>query len=352
MHRESFKTLCWGAVEINLKAEIQWVNSAFERMTGFVLNDIMGVNLFNFFLQSDIDKKQARIHLDAIKDGRNIVHESKIKNFNGGMIDVIINAYPLIDDQGKIIGSVGICCDVTDVKNRQREAEFNLRQMKNDFLIENANIQERQREIFSNQLNNRVSKTLSYASLYLQKAAIKDRQNQFVYYNVHEKISEALNEVRKISNELMPHVLREIGLKDAIIELLNRHSHIEKSLFVFSSNSVDFDMIHMNAQRTIYRIIEELTKNTVKHSKACTVQVKLKSEKQFLVLIYKDNGVGFDREKINKGYGISNIIKKADLFDGECNIKTVAGRGTCFTIQFPLDKISVAAFNGDIPEKI
>ncbi|MBU3714333.1 MAG: PAS domain-containing protein [Ferruginibacter sp.] len=345
MHRESLKNLCWGAVEINLKAEIQWFNSSFERMTGFSLNDIMGVNLFNFFLQSDIDKKQARIHLEALKEGRNIVHESKIKNFNAGTIDVIINAYPLIDDQGKIIGSVGICCDVTAVKNNQREAESHSLQLKNDFLIENVNIQERQREFFSNQLNNKVSKTLTLASLHLQKATIEDKHNQTVYINIHKKITEALNEVRNISNELMPHVLRNIGLKDAIIELFNRHSRIEKSLFVFCCKTVDFDMIHISVQRCIYRIIEELTINTVKHSKASTIKAHLKTENQFLVLEFKDNGIGFDYKKIKKGYGISNIIKKVDLFGGDCNIKTVTGRGSYFTIEFPIDKISVHAFS-------
>ena len=339
MHRDLLKQLNWGAVEINKKSEILWINPSFEEMTGFSLRELKGKNAAKMLLNSTVEKQQTDYQLKQRRKNKNTVFETRIRKKDGNLIDLVINGTP-VTNKGMVVGSIALCWDITNIKNAHRETEQSILEIRKDFIRENMLMQEKQRESFSRQLHDGVGQTLAYTSLFLQKSAINDKHDQSLYIKAQAKVSAALNEVRSISRSLMPHALNELGLKEAIIELLNQYSDIRKTFFVLSCNTENFKNIEFNVQRNIYRIVEELTKNASKHSKASNVHVKFRRTKASLTLTFKDNGVGLKNKKINKGLGLKNIRNMVELYGGNLEIETDVKKGTCFNINLPLEKLA------------
>lgn len=89
----------------------------------------------------------------------------------------------------------------------------------------------------------------------------------------------------------------DLGFRDAIIELFNQYAQLEKISFNIDCSSNAVKGIEFNAQRNIYRIVQELINNTVKHSKANQVNVVFRRTTTRLFIEYFDNGVGFDIKK-------------------------------------------------------
>jgi len=89
----------------------------------------------------------------------------------------------------------------------------------------------------------------------------------------------------------------------------------------------------------IYRIVQELINNIIKHSRANVVELSLKIVENRVQLRVKDDGVGFDRNVIlkeNKGDGLQNIIARAELLNAKVYLSTKRGHGVNYLIEIPL----------------
>ena len=86
---------------------------------------------------------------------------------------------------------------------------------------------------------------------------------------------------------------------------------------------------------TIYRIVQELINNIIKHSKADEVSVQLFNSNNTIILIVEDNGVGFAKEKNKKGIGLLNITSRLDMVNGNVNFEPSPKSGTLVTIKIP-----------------
>ncbi|HFB61789.1 MAG TPA: hypothetical protein ENJ69_02275 [Bacteroidetes bacterium] len=89
---------------------------------------------------------------------------------------------------------------------------------------------------------------------------------------------------------------------------------------------------------TIFRMVQELLHNTLKHSKADTVVFLLRREENTVFMNYRDNGVGFNKNThINKGgIGLSGIRSRVEFLHGTCDLQSAAGKGFSVKISFPV----------------
>jgi signal transduction histidine kinase len=87
---------------------------------------------------------------------------------------------------------------------------------------------------------------------------------------------------------------------------------------------------------TIYRIVQELINNIIKHSKATEVSVQLFNANNSIILIVEDNGVGFTSDKNKKGIGLLNISSRLDMVNGNVNFEPSPKSGTLITVKIPL----------------
>lgn len=176
--------------------------------------------------------------------------------------------------------------------------------------------------------------------------AVKTRVNSFdlVNENDHEHltktnqiIDDIAKRMRSISFDLMPSTLQEKGLKTAVREFVY---FIGSGYELKIRLSMDEEKFELSEQKTIhaYRIIQEIIHNTLKHAQATELSITMKKEKDCLVLMTKDNGVGFDylpKLKEGKGLGLKSLQNRIHLLQAEWEIDSIPGKGTAITIRIP-----------------
>ncbi|MCC6815435.1 MAG: hypothetical protein IT267_03365 [Saprospiraceae bacterium] len=159
---------------------------------------------------------------------------------------------------------------------------------------------------------------------------------------VHDLIDEACAEVRNISFDLKPGALDELGLTEAIRDLLNRFEN-NKINIIFQSWGIDSELpVEPTVLTHIYRIVQELVNNSSKYSKSNEILVQLIQNKDQLEIIVEDDGIGFDESKIQKGMGLDNIRSRVNYLKGELSIKSEPNKGTSTYIVIPLENTNVS----------
>jgi two-component system, NarL family, sensor kinase len=148
-------------------------------------------------------------------------------------------------------------------------------------------------------------------------------------------LNEAISEVSSISQQMMPRVLREEGIISGIDNLLCKtlgKTHVNYQFQHFGFNG----RLPENIEVGLYRIVQELVGNVIKHSKANEVSVQLSKAKNHLVLTVEDNGVGVPTDLGKRGMGLDNIASRAEAMHGNFHFESKPGNGTISTVRIPV----------------
>jgi signal transduction histidine kinase len=156
---------------------------------------------------------------------------------------------------------------------------------------------------------------------------------------VRDQVELALQEVKRISVSLVPLALSDLGLKEAIIELVHTNIASRNIKFTLICKEDTMDNIEWDVQRNIFRIIQELIFNTIKHAKATEIKLTLKKTKTQLLIQYSNNGQHFDVKKAKQGVGLNSITNRANFYDGTTSFHSEKRVGSTFNIEMPLKKI-------------
>jgi signal transduction histidine kinase len=146
-----------------------------------------------------------------------------------------------------------------------------------------------------------------------------------------------IDEVRRISNNLMPSVLEAFGITIAFRNLFSDTEELSGVRIQFTSKG-NFDDLDKKTKTYIYRLTQEALSNIVKHAEAKEVKVNLLREKETLTLVIRDNGKGFSIENAGKegGNGIHNMRERVSLLQGTIDLKSIPAKGTIITITIPI----------------
>ena len=162
---------------------------------------------------------------------------------------------------------------------------------------------------------------------------IKKLESLQVFDTAEGMLDNACEEVRRISHNLMPPLLRSQGLVDAFKGLFN--SYRSKNLMI------EFDERNMETRLSetqevfLYRIAQELLSNIRKHSSATKVEVSLYGLDDQIQLIIEDNGLGFTKENELGGLGLISISSRVEYLNGELEIESEPGQGCSISIAIP-----------------
>ncbi|MGW8123671.1 tetratricopeptide repeat-containing sensor histidine kinase [Roseivirga echinicomitans] len=149
-------------------------------------------------------------------------------------------------------------------------------------------------------------------------------------------LKEAMDEVRSVSHQMMPKVLSEFGLIPAIEEMLDRSLSTTTIKYQFDAQGAS-EKLDKKLEVAIYRVLQELVNNVIKHSNATEVQVQLFSTHGYLILILEDNGKGMPNDKKSTdGIGLTSIKSRLHTIDGELSITPGPYTGTLVTIRIPI----------------
>lgn len=202
-------------------------------------------------------------------------------------------------------------------------------------------LQEREQEKLARELHDSVGQTILAAKLNFTSYQQDPSKPQQRFETGLTLIDRASQELREIYVKLFPSALRDLGLEAAIRGLVRDFLSVKK---VQAELDIDIDeSLPAGFRTTIFRIIQELFSNIMKHSGASSVRLRLfENPRDELELIVSDNGCGFDTEERlsrSPGYGLQNIQRRAADISGQIEIKSAPGQGTHFHLRFPIPAV-------------
>lgn len=145
------------------------------------------------------------------------------------------------------------------------------------------------------------------------------------------KIDQSIAEMRRISRNLMPETLKNIGFETAMAELCETMSHANCNVH-FEAFGLDHSLPY-NVQINLYRIAQEALSNILKYAQATEVILQLSQNENTIQLTVEDNGIGFDIHTITYGMGLKNMENRAKLINATMEIHSVIGEGTTINID-------------------
>ncbi|SNC59816.1 PAS domain S-box-containing protein [Hymenobacter gelipurpurascens] len=309
---------------LNQEGHITAWNHTAEIQTGLSAEQVLGHPLREFQLSNNQTEFCASI--DKALHGEPVTRLGwKDIIRTGAYYDVYL--VPLLRDNANV-GALLIMREATAREELLIETtRLKLRQQK-EVLDAILTAQEDERRRIAEALHNGVGQLLYAIKLHLENTAELPRTNAGLAL-----LDEAIRATRGISFELTPGVLEDFGLETALKELVKR---IPKPPIRLHCD------IPRNLPRTIqvalYRIVQELLNNIMKHAKAGEVFVYLEQVDQQLHLSVEDDGIGFEYQQTtpSKGIGLSSIRNRVELLNGHFTIQSRPGHGTIVTIQVPL----------------
>ncbi|WP_349316285.1 sensor histidine kinase [Chitinophaga sp. MM2321] len=147
-------------------------------------------------------------------------------------------------------------------------------------------------------------------------------------------LDDAIGEVRKTAHNLMPELLARMGLAEALHYYCRNVSH-SKKLSINFYTSGNMQRFKGNFELSVYRIVQELINNIIKHSHATEALVQLTQHDQLLTITVEDNGIGFQHAAaLNSGMGLNNLQSRIKALNGHLELDASTGRGTTAYIEF------------------
>jgi signal transduction histidine kinase len=198
--------------------------------------------------------------------------------------------------------------------------------------------QEKERERVARDLHDGLGGILSGVKFSLQNINnnyLVSNENEKLFTKALEQLDSGINEMRRVAHNMMPESLIKFGLQSAIADYCEGIKQTKQLLIQFDCFGFD-ERIEQSTEVIIYRIIQELINNTLKHSKAEQVIVQLVKNENMILITVEDNGIGFDSKEVqnSKNSGMANVLSRVNYLNGSLQVKSEEGKGTNITIEF------------------
>lgn len=250
------------------------------------------------------------------------------KNGEEIFVDIISHA---IEFNGKRAVLV-LANDITKEVKLQKQLVEEKINRQNVIAKATIDVQEKERDYIGKELHDNVNQILTSAKLYLETATNGNTEKHRVMGI--DLIGSAIREIRKLSKAFVPPSLNGSGLIISINELLSNIQEASSIETKFDTNISDEHKIDKGLKLTIFRIVQEQTTNILKYAEASEIHIELLECKNHLYLVISDNGKGFDVTQHRKGVGITNMMNRAEIYQGNLSIESEPGNGCTLSVDF------------------
>jgi signal transduction histidine kinase len=255
-----------------------------------------------------------------------------------GVVIMLIVSYIIIRSYQQRLNSNQIIADQNEEINRRKINELETNR-KIESISSMLQGQEVERERIARDLHDSLGGLLSTVKLHFDAVQTKnpDISSQKEYNKAYNLLDAACSEVRTISNNMQPGALLKMGIVPAIKDLVNR---------IESEDTPHIEFLHygplndlaIGVTLNIYRIVQELLYNCLKHAQAKEILIQLIRNEEDLEIMVEDDGVGYNPDEVRKGMGTENVAARVNFLKGEISIHSEHGVGTTTTITIPYSK--------------
>lgn len=177
---------------------------------------------------------------------------------------------------------------------------------------------------------------IKYAFSNLKTNLIMTQENAMTYERAIDMLDTSIREMRRVAYNMMPEALLKFGLDAALRDFCSEINFAGSIKITYQSFGLKNNSIEQSKSIAVYRIIQELINNALKHSGASEMLVQLSYDSSMMSITVEDNGKGFDIQQLEKANGIGwrNIKNRVDFIKGTLDIHSAENKGTSVLIEF------------------
>lgn len=227
-------------------------------------------------------------------------------------------------------------------EQQEKKLEELLKEQERKAITSMISGQEEERERIAKDLHDRLGSMLSVVKIHY-KSVEEDlekikKETKSQYEKANELLDEACEAVRKIAHNMLSGTLTKFGLIPALRELKQKIEETKMLQIELLAHGLD-NRLDNTTEIQLYRIIQELLNNILKHAKATEVTIQLLRRETDLNIMVFDNGIGFDKNiNQSEGMGLKSIHARVAEMNGHVLIDSGSGSGTTITIEIPMKK--------------
>jgi len=322
------------------KQKIRFWNKSAERIFGYKKNEVMGQHA-NLIVPKNL-RREFKDYADLARKKQAVLYyETKRKAKNGRLIDLSISRSPLVDPNSKkVVGDIVSMRDISE-KILAEKSQRELQQNRELTAIIQEHVED-ERKSLARELHDELGQYVSAIKIFSQNILNRTKGKDKAISDSATTVLSAANQIydgmHSIIKKLRPGSLDNLGLTETLRDMVNSMNQQYKKLNVKLKIDGDIDQLGEMANINIYRIIQEGMNNCVKHANASLVNIKLSMKKDQLTLLFKDNGVGFDKKILEstKQFGLVGIDERVKALNGQFEVISEIDHGTEIRIILPI----------------
>lgn len=302
---------------------------------------------FLALLHPDDREKTDKFLKEACKTEKEYGFEHRILRSDGEVKTLFGRVLVETDEKGKPLTMIGTGHDITEIKETEQKLQIYSRRLKK-LSARQEKIREEERHRVAREIHDDLGQMLIVLKMNVS-LAIKRREKEYgerFISRYSDEISEVIRgidkiveSVQRITTELRPEVLDDLGLKEAI-EWQGREFEKRSGIkleFVHTDDS--FNRLNFEQSTMVFRIFQSMLNNIHMHAEASKVDVFLGKDDEYLVLDVRDNGIGITKEDIEQSdsLGILRMRERSEDLGGHIEFKGETGRGTTVTLKIPAE---------------
>jgi len=335
--RSLFENSLMGISVAGIDGHLVQANLAYAQMYGYknpeeMLTEITNVGML---YANPVERKEVLRILR--RKGFMEAREVEAVRRDGSRFFVLVSACEIRDSEGKLLYNQAIHIDVTD--RRRTEEEIKKSKELLEKLYQHLNeIREEERALISREIHDELGQSMTALKLdlnWMHKYLNTNPEAVTKLESMIELVSNTIKDVQRISSDLRPGILDDLGLA-AAIEWYSEE--FEKRTGIKCSLSLD-DSILGDPQKDLvfFRVLQEALTNVIRHAKASSVSIKLCKSGSGTAMTVLDNGIGIIPEKAESGksLGLIGMRERVRQFGGKIDIVSKKGQGTKLTIFIP-----------------
>ncbi len=229
------------------------------------------------------------------------------------------------------LGVIIIVFIATMIRHQRRNARLNKMKIRTEI-----NMLEKERKRIATDLHDELGPILSAVRIQINHLSLDKPADKKIVEFANKHIDDILAKTREISYNLLPNTLVRKGLVKAVQEYISKLRETHKLSIDFIGADIE---LPIETSINIYRIIQEIIHNTIKHADAVKLIITLQKNGNKLVLMTSDDGAGFDYEKrveSSEGLGLISLQSRAEVLNAKFNFRSIPGYGTQYVIEIPL----------------
>jgi len=319
----------------------KYISPSVKNILGYEQSEYLGKKIFDLVHEDDTKSIKEVMHKRLFNNELSKPFSYRVLHKKGHFVWLEFFSSPVYKDN-KLSHFVTYSRDITQwmlAKEEIQEYQTSLQKLTTEITL----IEEKQKKEIASNIHDHLSQSLVISKMRINELKKKPLQKGIVedLKFIEKNISDALKNSRKITYDLSPPVLYQLGIIDALNWLVEEVETTHKIKCIINSNVTTLILDDVKSI-LLYRSIQEVINNAVKYSNASHITLNINKNKLGLDILLNDNGTGFDTSTLNthnhtgSGFGLFTVRERIRNIKGEFRIASEINKGTHVTFFIPL----------------